>query len=635
MSKSSDNFLTQLFVVVVLSIVFILVSSVPTTEQVFYESEGIKSFYSEQDFKDYLEESSELTSGLYSFGAPQAMSSVREGGVDMVMEETAGGEWEKSAEPGRVSETNVQVLGIDEPDIVKTDGKKIYYSAGRNYWRNWGYDYNNYKGETKIISAFPPESLLLKTEISNSGDLLLHNNILVIFSGNKIYGYDVSNSESPKEEWNVELNTSLVTARLYNGKIYLVTKKAINHYRPCPIVPLSIRGIPINIECSRIYYPASPMHVDTTYNAIILNPGSGEIEKTISFVGSSGSTVIYMSENAIYVSYQYYKSMLKFYYTFLKEDCKDLIDSAVIERLGKVVSYDLSDQAKMMEMQIIFEKYFSSLSDDERMRVRNEFSNRMENYYKEHKRELEKTGIAKIGLDMEMSGSGNIPGRLLNQFSMDEYNNHLRVATTVGTWSNSANDVYVLDENMGIVGSVKDLGETERIYSVRFLQDKGYVVTFRKIDPFYVLDLSNPANPELKGELKIPGYSSYLHPITKDKILGMGKEDSKIKISLFDVSSPENPTEADKYILDEYWSDILNTHHAFLIDKKHKIFFLPGSKGGYVFSYENDELKLKKTVSNIRAKRAIYIDDYLYIIGEDKLVVLDENTWERVEELDL
>ena len=122
----------------------------------------------------------------------------------------------------------------------------------------------------------------------------------------------------------------------------------------------------------------------------------------------------------------------------------------------------------------------------------------------------------------------------------------------IGGLTESANDVYVLDKNLKITGQVLDLGLTERIYSVRFIQDKGYVVTFRQIDPFYVLDLSDPENPALKGELKIPGYSSYLHPITKDKILGIGKEGSNVKISLFDVKDPENPSEAAKYTLQEF-----------------------------------------------------------------------------------
>ncbi len=629
-----NNTLLVLLVIIVLGMGYILTVDTTNIPTPTYKTENIESFVSEQDFKNYLQEASVSEEGYYGMGSI-AVGGARAMNVpEPMIEETTGDQTEKGAEPERVFETNVQVLGIDEPDIIKTDGKEIYYSVGQGYWRNWGYDNYKYEGKTNVISAFPPEGLSLKTEINKNGDLLLYEGILIILSGKKIYGYDISNPESPKEEWNIDLNTTLVTARLYDGKIYLVTRNRINHYHPCPIIPLSVGGVPVEIGCYRIYHPPSYVPVDITYNAIVFDPASGKIEKTISFVGSSGSSVIYMSENAIYVTYQYYEDMVKLYYNFLKEKCTDLVDNQVIEKINKLNSYDISNRAKMMEMQIIIEQYYSSLSDDERMRIENEFSNRYKDYYKEHKRELEKTGIAKIGLNMEMLDVGNIPGRLLNQFSLDEYESYLRVATTVGKRSDSVNDVYVLDENMDIVGSVKDMGETEKIYSVRFLQDKGYVVTFREIDPFYVLDLSDPENPEIKGELKIPGYSSYLHPITKDKILGIGKEDSKVKISLFDVSSPENPVETSKYTLSEYWSDILNTHHAFLIDKKHKIFFLPGSKGGYVFSYENDKLKLEKTVSDIRAKRAVYIDDYLYIVGDDKIVVLDENSWERVKELE-
>jgi uncharacterized secreted protein with C-terminal beta-propeller domain len=267
------------------------------------------------------------------------------------------------------------------------------------------------------------------------------------------------------------------------------------------------------------------------------------------------------------------------------------------------------------------------------LKFRNEMNNRMNDYREEHKRDLERTGIAKIDLELNLKASGEVPGRVLNQFSLDEYNGYLRIATTVGRWSEATNDLYVLDEDLSAVGSIKDFGKEERIYAVRFIGDKGYIVTFREIDPFFVMDLSDPENPAIKGELKIPGYSSYLHPITTDLILGIGKEDQNVKISLFDVSDAEKPEEIDKYELDEYWSDVLNTHHAFLLDSKHEIFFLPGGKGGYIFSYKNGELRLEKAVST-SALRAIYIEDYLYIIGNE-VVVFDENTWEKVNELDL
>jgi len=220
---------------------------------------------------------------------------------------------------------------------------------------------------------------------------------------------------------------------------------------------------------------------------------------------------------------------------------------------------------------------------------------------------------------------------------LDEYKDNLRIATTTtGAFfssGDSVNDIYVLSENLSIIGSIKDLGLTERIYSARFVEDKGYLVTFRQIDPFYVLDLTDPRNPKKSGELKIPGFSSYLHPITKDKILGVGREDAQVKISLFDVSNPSNPKEVAKYNLDEFWSEIETTHHAFLLDDKHQVFFLPAGASSYIFSYSGNELKLQRVVSDISAQRAVYIDNYMYVIGDTKIVVLNESDWTEVNSL--
>lgn len=137
----------------------------------------------------------------------------------------------------------------------------------------------------------------------------------------------------------------------------------------------------------------------------------------------------------------------------------------------------------------------------------------------------------------------------------------------------------------------------------------------------------------MKGELKIPGYSSYLHPITKDQILGVGKEGSQVKLSLFNVSDPSSPTEQAKYLLDESWSEVLQTHHAFLLDAQHSIFFLPGSRGGYVFSYADNQLQLTRVVSDIQAQRALYLEDYLYIVGRDKIIILNQQDWTEVNQL--
>ena len=609
----------------------------------------IKKFSSEGEFKDYLQKA-DAESDYFGVGIGGGF----EGDIMTFEERSAtpalGG---KLAALDRVSQTNVQVTGIDEPDIVKTDGKEIYISSP---------DYIRYLGgapmmremsimppiiemRTKAVKAFPPADLKLESEIEKSGNLLLDNNNLVIFSGQDIYGYDVSNPNSPEKKWDITLenNNYLVDARLYKNKIYLVTRNEIDISRPCPIIPLKAQGESLTVRCEEIYHSIYPIPVNTTFIAMILNPASGKIEEKVSFIGSAGTSVIYMSENAIYITYPYHESIAGFFSRFLKEKGGDMFPAWVIEKMDKLENYDISQSSKMIELQVTIEKYFNSLDDDERLRIENEMENRISDYYEAHKRELDKIGIVKIQLDkFDVSSAGSAPGSPLNQFSLDEYKNNLRIAVTIGDrWGmfemmgESVSDVYILDENLKIQGSVKDLGKTERIFSVRFAEDKGYVVTFRQTDPFYVLDLSNPQKPELKGELKIPGYSSYLHPITKDKILGVGKQEPQIKISLFDVSDPQNPTEADKYILDEYWSDILNTQHAFLLDDRHKVFFMPGGKGGYIFSYENDKLKLVKAVSQVSALRAIYINDYLYIVGNDKITVLNENDWQKVNELDL
>ncbi|MFH1451207.1 MAG: beta-propeller domain-containing protein [bacterium] len=605
------------------------------------ELEGIQKFKSEQEFKEYLEKG-ELAS-LYD-GA----SLSRDGGGE-VLNMAVTQESMKMAAPERISETNVQVAGIDEPDIVKTDGQEIYFSGNRS-WIPRGIMMEEimppyFSGETKVVTAFPPADLEVATKIDKQGNLLLSGNTLIVFSSQMIYGYDVSDPKDAQKKWEISLknNTYIKDVRLYDGKVYLVTATSNNYVRPCPIIPLAVNGSPLEIKCTDIYHPTLPVFTDITFIALVFDPLTGNTEQQVSFVGASDSSIVYMSQNAIYISYSYQTDISTFYFNFLKTEAVDLFPAELIARIGKVSDYDISSNSKITELTYILSSYINSLEGDERMRVQNEIENRISDYYKEHKRELEKTGIAKINLNpLTMAASGVVPGRLLNQFSLDEYEGNLRIAVTVGSrwWGvlggmieDSGNDVYVLDSGLEIIGTIKDLGLTERIYSARFVGNKGYLVTFRQTDPFYVMDLSDPQNPQLKGELKIPGYSAYLHPISDNMILGIGQENWQVKISLFNVSSPANPKEEAKYLLDESWSDILSTHHAFLLDSKHAIFFLPGSRGGYIFSYQDNKLELKKAISNISARRALYINDYLYLVGDDKIVVLDENTWQRVTEL--
>ncbi len=655
------------------------------------EGMEIKKFRSDDEFKTYIATSQQMQ-GYYGGGGVGIMKSMPSMALGRGMDESMGiaqdsvGTAPSTAreigggptEPERISTTNVQVAGIDEPDIVKTDGKEMYVSTPGGYYAvdeppsqyvEGGVviqlkeferrkimppvsdaiipPYPYWRGGVKAVKAFPPADLKVDATIAETGDLLLSNNILIAFPGNKLTGYDVTNPVKPEKKWTVDLeqNTGIVSSRLFEGKIYLVTQTGVWSGDPCPIRPLSVGSEKLSIPCTEVYHPTQPVSVDTTFVVSVIDPNTGTVEKKTAFIGSMGQSVVYQSPAAVYVTYGYQGDFIKYMVGFFKQN-SDLVPANIITKLEKLQNYDISDSAKMTEFGIIMQQFEQRITGDDRLKMENEFTNRMVSYSKEHKRDLERTGIVKIDAEeLEVAASGWIPGRLLNQFALDEYEDHLRIATTVGEgvgwwWGldfnngvESANDVYVLDGDLDEAGSVKDMGLTERIYSVRFIGDKGYVVTFRQTDPFYVLDLSNPRKPEVKGELKIPGYSSYLHPIAQNRILGVGQEGAQIKLSLFDVSSAQDPKEADKYLLSEYWSEVSSTHHAFLQDALHKVFFLPGGQGGYIFSYAGDTLRLEKAVSGIRARRALFINDYFYVVGEDKIVVLNESDWERVNEI--
>ncbi len=610
---------------------------------------GVSNFLSQEEFESYLSSNSQYTGGDNWRGGVFASEDLNI--VPMATPAEKNDTSYQTAGDGsdRVSGTNVQVIGIDEPDIVKTDGMNIFFSREDYYY----YYYESYSSDImppqtdngiKIVSAYPAINMSVLSKIDKNGDLLLHDNTLAVFTWDGIYGYDVSDPQNPVSKWEITLNysTSVVAARLYQGKIYLVTQTYVYSYEP--IKPLEVNGESVEISYSSIYYPVMPSYTDSTLNAMVFDMQSGELEDTVSFVGASYSSVIYMSGSAIYIGYSYYEDETPYIIEFCTEELQGIVPDSVIAKINKLNTYDISEAAKMTEIGVIFDNYLMSLSGDEIAQVETQVSDALEGYYSEHMRELEKTGIVKIGLDgLDITATGSVPGSLLNQFSMDEYNGYLRLATTVGngfgfSWfwagSESASDIYVLDGNLSVAGSVQGLGLTEQIYSARFVGDKGYLVTFRQTDPFYVLDLSDPTNPQLKGELEIPGYSSYLHPISGDKMLGIGQEDWKVKISLFDVQNPEQPAELDKYILEDYWSDILSTHHAFLLDEAHEIFFLPGSESGYIFSYAGNNLELVKVVSDIQARRALYINDNLYIVGDNKIVVVNELDWQVVNELE-
>ncbi|MBI3231881.1 MAG: beta-propeller domain-containing protein [Candidatus Doudnabacteria bacterium] len=627
----------------------------------------VKKFASKEEFLAYLE--SAQSSEGFGYGRGESLFAAPMAERGMAMEDRAQGLNESSgsakstapAPADRSSQTNVQVKGIDEPDIVKTNGSEIFVSTPNYYIYNQPLikampesmpvegdlrilPPQNPVSETKVINALPADKIKQIGKLPRQGEMLLMGENLIIFENNYVYGFDISKPESPEEKWQIRLeNSFLSSARLMDGKIYLVTQSYLDYGNPCPIKPLYVGERAIEIACTDIYHPIVPVGDTSTYHVFRINPSSGEVEKSLSFVGSSGQSVVYMSGESLYISYVYNEDQVKVLADFLKQNGQGLLPQNVIDRINRLLSYDISSSAKQLELSNILQKHYASLNQDDKRKLENEMENKLSGYLKAHMRDLTSTGLVKITLpDFGVKATGHVSGMPLNQFSLDEFKGHLRIATTIssqgtiwGGWRNdaSANDVYVLDNDLDVVGSIKDLGLTERIYSARFVGERGFLVTFRQTDPFYILDLSDPKAPKKAGELKIPGFSSYLHPLKDDLVLGVGQENGRVKLSLFDVSNSADPKEIDKYTLDEYWSEAQNNHHAFLQDEKYEAFFLPGGQTGYVFSYAGDKLSLKKAVGRVQAQRALYVKDFLYVVGSDRIVVLNEKNWERVGEL--
>ncbi len=222
------------------------------------------------------------------------------------------------------------------------------------------------------------------------------------------------------------------------------------------------------------------------------------------------------------------------------------------------------------------------------------------------------------------------------------------------------NNVYTLDSNLNIVGRLEKIVPDERIYFMRFMGERAYIVTFKRVDPLFVIDLSDAANPKILGELKIPGFSDYLHPYDDTHLIGIGKEVDEsgefvltegVKLGLFDVSDHANPKEIAKYEIGDRGTDseALYDHHAFLFSKEKGLLVMPivlaevkegeqwgtyVSQGAYVFNVDlQNGFSLKGSVTHAPAteipeyfvfspysvKRSLYIESVLYTLS-DKLI---------------
>lgn len=494
------------------------------------------------------------------------------------------------------STTNNQVQGVDELDLVKNDGQYIYsIKQGATVVITKAND-----GDPKVVS-----NLVVAKEGENITGLFVKGNRLAViistyrhnYSNTKLVIFDISSKEDVKEVKAINQNGYYNNSRMIGDKIYLlsnhrvyndISKNKVETYVPC------VDGTAIsNKNICMIEDFESPQYLVVSSFDI----DSGEVVDSVAVLGGA-QNVYCNSENL--------------YYTFTKGENYEDGEKVIYQNVTTVVKV--------------------SLKNDK----------------------------------IETVATGKVKGTTLNQFSMDEYEGNLRVVTTlnetvstktrygfeystsdvVSAQTLSKNALYVLDENLKQIGKIENLAEGERVYSVRFDGKIGYFVTFRQIDPLFTVDLTDPKNPKVLSELKIPGFSEYLHPFGEGKLFGFGKSANEwgqvqgLKISMFDVSDPANVTENYVTPIDAYWSEASENHKAIMVDVgKNIIAFLAtdnfSNTNLYVYGYDAENGFFEKTVALVAdaytyGARFIWINDHFYLVNQNGITVFSLDTFEKI-----
>lgn len=691
-------------------------------EEKLQEQSKIKKFTSYEELKKFLETNlaSSAAGGYMKRGIMvEDVASPGMGGMgDMAEGIGAPMKMESEAVPQRsddYSKTNVQVEGVDEADVIKTDGEYIYAVSKKNLF---------------IIKAYPPDNseILAKIEFkSMPQDIYINEDAdrLVVFGYNDVFHsesiyekyrrdtnytffkvFDISDKGDPQILRELDFEGNYYNSRMIGDYVYFVMQIYIPYYYDEIPVPRiledgeMIKGCatPISetVGCviGDIYYFDIPYREYAFNNIIALDVkgSSGEVDSESYVLGSDQNMFVSLDNlyitytkrlNEDEVAYDVFKDLI---FPQLPADLKTKIKD--IEAISDDI---LSQEEKLDKIGELVERHFRMNDPEQWDKLDNLLEEEMQKRLMALAKELEKTVIHKIAIskgELEYKTFGEVTGQVLNQFSMDEYDGYFRIATTKGReWrfddelGESYSNVYVLDSDMKVVGALEELAKDERIYSARFMGKRVYLVTFKQMDPFFAIDLSDPTNPKVLGELKIPGFSEYLHPYDEDTIIGLGRETSEnesggvrregVKLSLFDVSEVSSPKELDKYVFtDSNSSSIaLDDHKAFLFSKEKNLLVIPvtlrefsikGGVGGFSFRgaavFNVDKKKgfdLRGKIDHSdgsegegsdwygyyyydnTVKRSLYIDDILYTFSDKYLKMNELEDLSLVKELEL
>jgi uncharacterized secreted protein with C-terminal beta-propeller domain len=534
------------------------------------------------------------------------------------------------------STTNVQVTGVDEPDIVKNDGKYIYVASSK---------------KVVIVDAYPAENAKIISEIefnSTVNEIFVNKDRLVVFgqvernywpvveeSAPMVKGYmppyysqqmfikvyDISDRSKPILKRNITLDGNYYDSRMIGDYIYVIANQPVNFYGEDIVLPQIATGsVPKPLcRCADVYYFDIPDYSYNLMTILALNSQDDRQDLTSKVFLKGSAQNMYVSTSNIYITNRKQFSQTEYQNMIYEKVISQVVPADIAAKMDQIRSSDFSSYEKWRQIAELVQNYSSSLNAEKEAEFQKNYQDKMAGVQQEIAKILEKTVVHKISVDgsnIEYKTQGEFPGSVLNQFSMDEYNGYFRVATTtrenwggplmrIGWQANSKNHVYVLDSSLTLVGKLEDLAPGESIYSARFMSDRCYLVTFKKTDPLFVIDLKDPSNPRVLGKLKIPGYSDYLHPYDENHIIGLGKEAVEaeqgdfawyqgVKLSLFDVTDVANPKEISKYNIGDRGTDsyALHDHKAFLFSKSKGIIVIP------ILLAEIDEAKYPNGVSD-------------------------------------
>ena len=503
------------------------------------------------------------------------------------------------------STTNIQVQGVDEADTVKNDGQYIYTIS--NSYNYYGYggdntntvyivsaDQNNPRVVAKISlgNDTAPAGLFLSADSSK---------LVVIASKYQYYNYMRTDIAAPTI---MPYYQSDVYTFLY---VYDISNKA----QPTLTRNITASGSYFNSRMIGDNIYAIVSQTAWVYNNL---PSAPTVYEDGKEYACSATSIYYADMNDTSFSFT------SFYGLNIKDDAASPTNMTVL--MGGASTMYVSPQ-----------NIYLTYSDWDQT------SGQYNSIYR----------VAINGLQLSVQAQGSVPGYIINQYAMDEYNGYFRVATNYWSYGQSSstqvNNVYILNQNLTVTGKLEGLAPNENMHSVRFMGDRCYLVTYQTTDPLFVIDLANPTNPTVLGELKIPGYSDYLHPYDATHIIGVGKDADVttdgsiayyqgIKLALFDVSDVNHPVQISNVSIGDRGSqsDALNDPKAFLFDKAKNLLVIPVSvakvsdeakamygssaygtevwQGAYVYTVTASGFQLKGTVTHLNATQLANTDQF-------------------------